>query len=442
MGWRRRTQIKSRPSSLDPSVGGKQYETARIFNMYSFTYKFPVSVGPKFLRLYFYPATYSDLNANQSFFSVTSNGYSLLTNFSATITASFLSQSSGWKYASFVKEFIIYVENSQILNLTFTPLPNSFAFINGIEIVSMPDNLYFKAKNFKYVGTTSGPVIDNYTALENIYRLNVGGSQISDNADTGMYRSWDDGDEYYLFPSSALGFTPFTETPITYTTETPNYTAPQIVYQTQRSKGNISADYTMTWRLPVDSGFWYMLRLHFCSIIPQYTFKRQVVFKIFINNQTAEEKADLFNWTPGSGHTVFKDHVVFVNDPDGQRSKQDLWLAMDPNEESLEYRDFFLNGLEMFKMNSTAGNLAAPNPEVTYTTPPLPVPPGKNTKTPPYAAIIGGGVGGLILLSALGFIVLRRTRVSEKSSGEPRSKNSCLPSGRHAGLDSETMLPR
>ncbi|GJW86776.1 receptor-like protein kinase FERONIA [Tanacetum coccineum] len=54
-------------------------------------------------------------------------------------------------------------------------------------------------------------------------------------------------------------------------------------------------------------------------------------FKIFINNQTAEEEADLFYWTQGSGYPVYKDYVVFVTDPDGHRSKQDLWLAMHPN---------------------------------------------------------------------------------------------------------------
>lgn len=418
------TSFPSEPFTKDPSVDGKQYDTARVFNNSSFTYRFPVSVGPKFLRLYFYPAIYSNLNANQSFFSVTSNGYSLLTNFSALMTASFLSQSSGRNYASFVKEFIIYVKDSQSLSLTFTPLPNSFAFINGIEIVSMPDTLYFKANDFKYVGTTSGPVIDNYTALENLYRLNVGGRYISGNDDTGMYRSWK-GDENYLFPTSALGFTPATQTPITYTTETPNYTAPELVYQTQRSRSNTTANVTMIWRLPVDSGFWYMLRLHFCSIIPQYTFRGQVIFQIFINNQTAEKEADLFYWTQGSGYAVYKDYVVFANGPDSYGSKQDIWLAMHPNEQSQEYRDYFLNGLEVFKLNKTAGNLAAPNPEVTATTPPPPAsstPAGKGKNNTTLYAVIGGVVGGLVALSILVLIVLRRRRrVKHYATAEDKS---------------------
>ena len=44
-----------------------------------------------------------------------------------------------------------------LLNLTFTPSqPNSYAFINGIEVLSMPSNLYYTSANdngLKLVGT-------------------------------------------------------------------------------------------------------------------------------------------------------------------------------------------------------------------------------------------------------------------------------------------------
>ncbi|GJZ34656.1 reverse transcriptase domain-containing protein [Tanacetum coccineum] len=114
-----RTSFASTPVYLDTSVPQIPYSTARVFNTSTLTYTFLVSKGPKFLRLYFYPATYSGLIANQSFFSISSNGYSLLTNFSPFLTASFL-----------------------------------------------------------------GPVINNNTAHENVYRLNMGGGQIPGNDDT------------------------------------------------------------------------------------------------------------------------------------------------------------------------------------------------------------------------------------------------------------------
>ncbi|KAF5791931.1 putative protein kinase RLK-Pelle-CrRLK1L-1 family [Helianthus annuus] len=431
------TSFSSAPLYRDPSVPETPYSTARIFNTSSFTYKFPVSQGPKFVRLYFYPTTYSDLNPNQSYFSVSCNGYSLLSNFSAFRTASFLATTrsdagvDGPQVPNFVKEFIIYVKDTRILNVTFTPTPNSYAFINGIEIVSMPENLYFNSSNLNYVGQTTGPVIDNKKALENIYRLNMGGGHISGTEDTGMYRSWEQ-DNRYIY-GAAIGWTPVYAQlkPITYTLETPNYTAPELVYQTQRSMGNQADRYNLTWLLSVDSGFYYKLRLHFCNIIPQYTERGQVVFKIFINNQTADEEIDLFHLTQDSGYPVYKDYIVFVNDPDRSGGKQDMWVAIHPSPNTETFHDAYLNGLEAFKVSADR-SLASPNPELREYPQPRPASPviQNKKKTVPYGPIIGGVGGGLVLLTVLSLVVFLRTRVKHfgKAGDKPtKSTKTCQP---------------
>ncbi|KAK9067191.1 hypothetical protein SSX86_014516 [Deinandra increscens subsp. villosa] len=423
------TTFSSQPGYLDPSVPLTPFSSARIFNTSSFTYMFPVSEGPKFLRLYFYPATYSGLTANRSFFSVSSNGYSLLTNFSAFLTASFLTNTHS-NVKHFVKEYIIYVKDTQILNVTFTPSPNSYAFINGIEIVSMPENLYFNSKNPKSVGMTTGPVITNDTALEKMYRLNIGGGQISGTEDTGMYRLWDPDNSYiYSDPEKINMLTPVYPR-ITYTKEVPDYIAPELVYKTDRSMGNQSDKYNLTWLLPVDTGFFYYLRFHFCNIIPQYTKRGQLVFQIFINNQTADDEIDLFYLTRGSGYPFYKDYVVFVNDPDRSKGKQDMWVALHPSPYSELYLDAYLNGLEAFKL-SMDGSLASPNPEVSLTSPPTEQPKTatRNKKKPPYAMIIGGIGGALVLLSVLVLIVFKQQR-QVKHYIESKSSDSTLPSDR------------
>ncbi|KAJ0694539.1 putative protein kinase RLK-Pelle-CrRLK1L-1 family [Helianthus annuus] len=437
------TSFSSTPDNLDPSVPQIPYYTARIFNTCSFTYTFHVSSqGPKFLRLHFYPANYSGLNTEQSFFDVSSNGYSLLTNFSAFLAASFIKARSGAGMSGpqdlhVVKEFLIYVKDTQILNVTFTPSPNSYAFINGIEIVSMPENLYFNAKTPKLVNQYSGPIIDNDTTLENIYRLNMGGGEISGNDDTGMYRSWDQ-DNNYIY-GAAIGLTPLYNNPIMYTTETPNYTAPELVYQTQRSMGNQSDKYNLTWILPVDSGYYYLLRLHFCNIIQQYTKLGQAVFTVFINNQTAEKEVDLFYWTNGSGFPAFMDYVIFVNNSGGHRSKQDLWLALHPNSNTDEYSDAYLNGLEAFKLSMNR-NLSSPNPEHDPDHPLTSLLPAMrgNKKAPAFTTIIGV-VGGcfVLVLFILILIVFRRQRrvkhhstTTDKSSWGQTSSDTTLPSDR------------
>ncbi|KAF5766139.1 putative protein kinase RLK-Pelle-CrRLK1L-1 family [Helianthus annuus] len=146
------TSFSSTPDQLDSSVPQIPYSTARIFNSSSFTYTFPVSQGPKILRLHFYPATYSGLNTEQSFFDVSSNGFSLLTNFSAFLALSF-PRNTHTTDAVVIKEFDIRVKDTQILNVTFTPSPNSYAFINGIEIISRPQNLY--SPNPKLIPTST-----------------------------------------------------------------------------------------------------------------------------------------------------------------------------------------------------------------------------------------------------------------------------------------------
>ncbi|KAJ8775335.1 hypothetical protein K2173_020339 [Erythroxylum novogranatense] len=163
----------SSASSQDSSVNPVPYMTARLIHS-NFTYNFPVVSGPKFVCLYFYPLTYSSFNSSTSFFSVTANGYSLLSNFNAYLTVSSINHQA----SSFFKVFVITVWETEQLKITFTPSQSSFAFVNGLEIVSMPSNLYTKDLSFiSYPLVNNGDLFyfDNSTALENSYRLNVGG---------------------------------------------------------------------------------------------------------------------------------------------------------------------------------------------------------------------------------------------------------------------------
>ncbi|KAH1131000.1 hypothetical protein J1N35_002378 [Gossypium stocksii] len=129
----------SKASGQDHFVTHVPYMTARTFRD-KFTYSFTVSVGLKFLRFYFYPVQYSGFDATTSFSSVTANGHLLLKNFSAYLT---LSAVDG-QPASLSEEFVVPCFETEKLNVTFSPSPNSLAFVNGIEVVSMPKNMYVK----------------------------------------------------------------------------------------------------------------------------------------------------------------------------------------------------------------------------------------------------------------------------------------------------------
>lgn len=361
-------EIKSliaRAPATPQSIPEVPYMTARIFQS-QFTYRFNVTPGPKFIRLHFYPASYLYLNISKAFLSVSACDFTLLHNFSASLNADY------FNLAYLMKEFIVHVSGNT-LELTFTPsssnASDAYAFVNGIEVVSMPLGLYIRGDDapLPLVGHDSTMVyIYNDTAMENLYRLNVGGEQILPKYDTGVFRTWDT-DNGYIFGGVA-GFQHFNmSVPVVYADNVPAYAAPVDVYRTSRSMapfegGLVNLNYNQTWFFPVDSGFIYLIRLHFCEISFDITRVNEVVFSVFLNNQTACEEFDPIALSGGPGVAVYQDYVVMVlKDSEG---KQDLWLDLHPNKDSKPmYYTAFLNGVEIFKLSSVGEkNLAGLNP--------------------------------------------------------------------------------
>ncbi|KVI11243.1 receptor-like protein kinase FERONIA [Cynara cardunculus var. scolymus] len=417
--------IVSDAATQKPSVPIVPYMTARIFRS-EFTYSFPVASGRKFVRLYFYPATYANHVASNGVFSVNVGPYTLLKNFSVAETAINLN------FDFISKEYSVNVEFGT-LNVTFTPAPgtpNSYAFVNGIEIVSHPD-IYASKGPPVSVGTSTASSIDNFTALENVYRLNVGGQIISPSGDTGLFRPWE-GDTAYIY-GSAVGV-PVAADPnikVNFPSGMPDYVAPVDVYTTARAMGptpQVNLGYNLSWYFDVDTGFSYLIRLHFCEIDPKITLINQRVFEIFINNQTAETEADVIVWASKSKVPVYKDYVVFLA-PGSPR--QDLWIALHPNTAlNPNYYDAILNGVEIFKINTTDGNLAGSLPIPAPKQPiidPSRVLSHSSSKSNSKQWIIGGGIGGgiaAILLVGL-FVCFR----SCKGKRRTNPSSSIGPSG-------------
>ncbi|MBA0604618.1 hypothetical protein Godav_017269, partial [Gossypium davidsonii] len=136
------------------------------------------------------------------------------------------------------------------LNVTFWPSLNSLAFVNGIEVVSMPKNMYVKHQDnsVSFVNSKIPFDILDATAFETVYRLNVGRAIVANVNDTEMFQTWLD-DSRYIF-GSAWGIIParFNVT-IKYSKDTPAYTAPTVVYTTSRTMGRdpyINMNYNLT----------------------------------------------------------------------------------------------------------------------------------------------------------------------------------------------------
>ncbi|KAK6930283.1 Protein kinase domain [Dillenia turbinata] len=395
--------------SQDPSLPSAiPYMNGRIFTSKT-TYKFNV-VGQEryWVRLHFYPSTYSNQDPSDAFFSVTAGEIKLLSNFSAYITAKALTQ------AYIVREFSIPITQNGSLEVTFTPSSaheGAYAFLNGIEVIPMPD--IFRSANL--VGDSQQTVDMANNSLQTMFRLNVGGQYIPATNDSGLTRIWYD-DSPYLFGASLGVTTSATNVSIQYSKDVPKSIAPLDVYSTARSMGpdpKVNLNYNLTWVFQVDANFTYVVRFHFCEF--WYTKVNQRVFEIFVNNQTAVETADVIGWSGSKGMPVYKDYATYV--VDGSGDDEHLLVALHPSDSTKpEYYDAILNGLEVFKLSDRNNNLAGPNP--------VPVPQAESESLTPQpqksdnkGKIIGvvGGVLAAAVLVGLGFFVYKRKRTYEDS---------------------------
>ncbi|KAB2610397.1 receptor-like protein kinase FERONIA [Pyrus ussuriensis x Pyrus communis] len=379
-------EAPSPPSSGQASYSIASYSTARLSRL-EFTYTFPLSSGPKFIRLYFYPASYGpNFDRSQALFSVKAGGFILLHDFNASVTA----DASGSDII--YKEFCLHTEAGQNLNITFTPTsPDAYAFINFIEIISMPPYLYYTSPQspdgVAYVGSENTIRIENNTALEMVYRINIGDErQIYFDHDTGMDRQWDSLELEYNYLedlSKKYSVLPLNNSVQLNFSEIPEYSAPKEVYQTGRSMGRnktINKSYNLTWKFPVDSMFAYLVRLHFCEFEGDITMPRDRLFRIYISNQSVDQMADIIMWSGGNGRPVYKDYVVFMSGDPTIPKKVNLFLALEASKKDwlTNYNDAILNGLEMFKLSANQ-NLAGQSPD------PPPIAPARGTPSKPSA---------------------------------------------------------
>lgn len=406
--------------SQDPSLPSPvPYMRARIFHSKS-SYKFSISpVKRHWIRLHFYPSFYNSLNCFDSFFSVTVDGFTLLNNFSASITAQALTQ------AYILREFTLIPIKSGALSLTFIPstnYDNSFAFVNGIEIISMPEIFGV----VPYVGFSDMSMDAEYYSMQTMYRLNVGGQFIPGTNDSGLLRTWYD-DSPYIF-GAAEGVSPKAskKVRIEYPSSVPKYIAPVDVYTTARMMGpnqTLNLNFNLTWVFQIDMNFTYLVRFHFCEY--QLSKANQRVFDIFINNQTAYSGADVIGWTGGKGVPVYKDFAIHVDDKSGD---DQLWVALHPDATSQpEYYNAILNGLEIFKVNDTKGNLAGINP-VPSPTPESPEKrPAFSSKSNNHGQTVGivlGTVAGFgLVVAGISLFRYGRKKVVEGNGG----RSSWLP---------------
>ncbi|KAG8384589.1 hypothetical protein BUALT_Bualt04G0133600 [Buddleja alternifolia] len=412
-------QINGKPSKSKSihQLDSVPYKTARI-SRNEFSYVFSVGPGQKFIRLHFYQDAYKSFKKSTALFTVKAGPYTLLSNFSTALT-------SGAKLI--IKEYCVNVEHDQVLTITFSPAQKTrksddlYAFINGIEVVSMPTGLYFTPEGelgARVVGQKYRFYIDNSTALGMVRRLNIGGSSISPAEDSRTLRRWDE-DSNYL---SQTGDVPVNSVITVRYRGMTTYVAPIKVYQTARTMyadAKLGTN-NLTWKIPVDLGFRYLIRLHFSELIEESGNKK---FSIAINNQIAEDNADVIQWGGTSGVAVYRDYIVMM-EGDKMAGKRYLTITFQPTFEATD-RQFHvsLNGIEVFKLSNPDNNLADVGPVAELQS---------STSIPQQKKLPSGYNSNLIttlvtvILAVLNIAVYHLRRVSEENSGTRNMRSSSL----------------
>ncbi|KAI4322190.1 hypothetical protein L6164_021907 [Bauhinia variegata] len=357
------------------------YQTARIFTGSS-KYTFSVNQkGRHWIRLYFYPFVYGNYNLSIANFAVATQKNVLLSNFTV-------------QKNSVMKEYSVNV-TSDTLEITFTPSNNSIAFINAIEVVSVPDDLIADdANTISPPGRYSGLLTE---AIETIWRINMGGPIVSFENDT-LDRNWLPDQNFLVQPNLAVTASNIPAVKYVQGGATQN-SAPPIVYGTlteMNSNNDPNSNFNVTWQFNVDPGFQYLVRLHFCDIVSNSL--NQLYFNVYINSWLAVENFDLSVAVNALAAPYYVDLVT----PSIVGNK--FSVSIGPSPVNNDYPNAILNGLEIMKMNDSLGSLSAGTAVIVN---------NSNSKKK-VGMIVGVSLGtiGAVILAGVFFMLCRKGRLA------------------------------
>ncbi|XP_012832712.1 PREDICTED: receptor-like protein kinase FERONIA [Erythranthe guttata] len=243
-------------------------------------------------------------------------------NFNASLTADALGVDS------IIKEFCLNVQENQHLDIIFSPESirslHTYAFINGIEIFSVPENLsYFDGGDVgeQLVGEKSVFYFDHNTALEIFHRMEI--------KQTSVHSAGDLDDD--MFPKWA----------------------------TRTTKKR----YNSTWKMPVDVGFKYMIRVHLSeSGLKIAGSGDQIIFEVLINEMIVHTNIDHLVKGRNENSIIiwYSDYMVVVRG-NKREGKRDILISFKSYDDLIDAHTF-LSRLEIFKLSNSDNSLASPNP--------------------------------------------------------------------------------
>ncbi|KAK4717208.1 hypothetical protein R3W88_015546 [Solanum pinnatisectum] len=319
------------------------HNSARVFTKSSVYTISTKQIGRHWLRLHFYPVKNNNHNLKSAVFSVVANGITLLHEFSFSRLG---------EMEPLLKEYVIEIGGSSSsgdLVLTLSPASGSVAFINGIEVVSMPESQF----DFSVVPILRGPgfVVPSSVALETAYRVNMGGPKLTPRNDT-LWRMWNSDHTFLVNPASAQKVSTDPKS-VKYPVGESVDIAPNWVYATAQEMADakvIDQKFNITWTFPVEDGFVYFVRMHFCDFVSLSL--NNLIFDVYINNQTAVESLDISTKTMALSAAYFVDFVVNMS-----TGSNKIFIQVGPSNLRITPSNAILNGLEIMKMSNPSSSL-------------------------------------------------------------------------------------
>ncbi|KAJ0983706.1 hypothetical protein J5N97_011961 [Dioscorea zingiberensis] len=323
-------------STSNADVPSPIYKSLRIFSepaSYEFDIRQP---GRHWIRLYFYPLSNSGHDLISAPLTVVTDDMVLINNFTFKNS----------NHSDLFKEYSLNV-TSDSLALTFIPSNNSVSFVNGIEVVSVPDELI----SDQVLAIPNAPFSGLSTlALETKYRLNMGGPLLTPQNDS-LGRTWETDGKYLHVNSSAVKVS-VDPSAVNYPAGVTAETAPRLVYSTADAMGDPNVtdlSFNITWVFSVDPSFLYLVRLHFCDIVSKSL--NTLVFNVYINSDIAIASLDLSSLKGDLSVPYYKDFVS-----NSSNASSTLTVSVGPDSMA-DYSNAILNGLEIMKMSNQVGSL-------------------------------------------------------------------------------------
>ncbi|KAI3454335.1 hypothetical protein Pfo_010998, partial [Paulownia fortunei] len=112
------------------------------------------------------------------------------------------------------------------------------------------------------------------------------------------------------------------------------------------------------WKIPVDVGFGYLVRLHLSELQTNMADMGDMEFSVLINGKIADTKPDSARGRSHNGIHQYRDYVVMMNGHEQER-RRDLVIAL---KSTGGMSDGPLTGFEILKLSNLDNSLASPNP--------------------------------------------------------------------------------